>query len=87
MHQDFHRLYLIYPTINIFTTIYTLYYHEFSLGKVKSFGYERFFCSVWFLLKKNNETDFFLKKTKPVQTDKFWFGCLDKNQFGSVFSV
>jgi hypothetical protein len=27
------------------------------------------------------------KKTKLVQTDQFWFGCLDKNQFGSVFSV
>jgi hypothetical protein len=48
---------------------------------------EDFFCSIWFLLKKNNETEFKKKKTKPVQTDHFWFGCLDKNRFGSVFSV
>ena len=54
------------------------------------------FGSVRFLLKKNNYTDFFIKKTKtepkPVQTDRFWFGLFFRtktgsNQFGTVFSV
>jgi len=34
------------------------------------------FSSVWFLYKKNNQTDFFKKKSKPVQTDRFQFGFL-----------
>jgi hypothetical protein len=48
--------------------------------------------TVRFLSKKNNQTEFFfLKKPKPVQTDRFRFGFLEKktgsNRFGSVFSV
>jgi hypothetical protein len=27
-------------------------------------------------IKKNNQTDFFLKKPKLVQTDQFWFSFL-----------
>jgi len=38
------------------------------------------FGSVWFLSKKYNQTEFFLKKTgieqKPVETDRFRFGFL-----------
>ena len=55
------------------------------------------FGSVWFLSKKSNQTEFFfLKKLKPVQTDRFRFDFLGKKQvqtgltrffqFGSVFS-
>jgi hypothetical protein len=32
------------------------------------------FCLVWFLLKKNNQIEFFLKEPKQVQTDRFWLG-------------
>jgi hypothetical protein len=48
-------------------------------------------------IKKSNQTEFFfLKKPKPVQTDRFWFGFLEKKpvqtglarffQFGSVLA-
>jgi len=48
------------------------------------------FASIWFLSKKNNQTEDFLKKSKPVQTDRFRFGLVFRiktgsNQFGSVF--
>jgi hypothetical protein len=48
----------------------------------------------WFgliFLKKGNQTDFFKKKTKPVQTDRFWVRFFrtktGSNRFGLVFSV
>ena len=37
------------------------------------------FGSVRFLFIKTNQTDFFLKKLKPSQTDRF--------RFGSVFNI
>jgi hypothetical protein len=36
-------------------------------------------------IKKSNQTDFFLKKPKLVQTDRFRFSFLDKNQFNPVW--
>jgi hypothetical protein len=45
-------------------------------------------------IKKNNQTKFFLKKPKLVQTDRFQFGLVwffrtktGSNRFGLVFSV
>ena len=32
------------------------------------------FCLVWFLSKKNNQIEFFLKEPKQVQSDRFWLG-------------
>jgi len=32
------------------------------------------FDSVFIYIKKSNQTDFFLKKPKPVQTNQFRFG-------------
>jgi hypothetical protein len=48
------------------------------------------FGLIRFLLKKNNQTEFFLKKPKPVQTDRFRFGSIfltkiGSNRFGSVW--
>jgi hypothetical protein len=52
------------------------------------------FGSVRFLSKKSNQTGFFLKKLKPIQTDRFRFGSVileqkpvqtDQFRFGSVF--
>jgi hypothetical protein len=52
------------------------------------------FDLVWFLLKKIIKLNFFLKKSKPVQTDQFWFSFLGQKpvqiglawffRFGSV---
>jgi len=43
------------------------------------------FGLVRFLSKKSNQTDFFLKKPKPVQTDWFRFSFLEKNRFKPVW--
>ena len=63
---------------------------ESSISNVNIRGVHFRFGSVF--IKKNNQTDFFLKKPKPVQTGRFWFGsvrfCRAKtgsNRFGSVF--
>ena len=45
------------------------------------------FDSVWFLSKKNNQTEILKKKPKPVQTGlaRFFKFCLVFSLFGSVF--
>ena len=37
-------------------------------------------------IKKNNQTEMFFKKPKPVQTGRFWFGFLEKNRFKPVLA-
>jgi hypothetical protein len=46
------------------------------------------FGLVWFLLKKNNQTEFFFLKnqTSSHQPVSVWFGFLGQNRFDSVFS-
>ena len=75
-------LYSIFENYKAFVYLNLCYNFKFKLPTPTYVGdYFRFGLV---FIKKITKLNFFLKKPKPVQTDRFRFGFLEKNRFKPV---